>query len=352
MRILTVGDQWQGGITSFFIKAFTECGHEVQLVSAPNAADWARKTVLSSRLLGIARIEEYVINDLWQKFNRHVRDRASVLHPDIFFAVNESYLFPETLSFLKRDLSTTLICWVADNPFGWRFRCFPANLPLYTHIFVAEPIWIPHIQMVAKPAVLEVLHCAAAIDIFQPVEVSEDVRKRFNSPISFVGSSYSTRHRGIVEGFYRCAILESVADLGLKLWGDVGWQHYFSYYPKLRRCWQGRGTSLEETNILNQASDIVLNISNPQLFSAPQLRTFEIPASGGFQIADRLSEIDKLFPGKEIVQFSSFGELKEKITYYLSHPDERKDLAERARKLVLEKHTFRHRVETMLQCIK
>jgi len=37
---------------------------------------------------------------------------------------------------------------------------------------------------------------------------------------------------------------------------------------------------------------------------------------------------------------------------YLAHPDEARDIGERARKRALAEHTLRHRIETMLAVLK
>jgi spore maturation protein CgeB len=286
---------------------------------------------------------------MWLEFNQEVCKRAELFRPDILFVVNEHFLLPETIKYIRDKIGAATLCWVADDPFdSSRYKVFPVSLNYFTHIFVAEPLWMPQIHMISKPKILEVLHGAANIDIFHPIEISDEERDMYKGKISFVGSSYGGKYEAKVEGFYRGAILEAAADMGLRLWGDRGWNLYFRHFPLLESSWTGRGTSLNETNIINQVSDIVLNISNPQLFTAPQLRTFEIPASGGFQLADKRSEINKLFPNGEIIQFSSPAELQEKIHYYLDHEDERIDLAKRARSVVLAKHTFKHRVKAML----
>jgi spore maturation protein CgeB len=78
-------------------------------------------------------------------------------------------------------------------------------------------------------------------------------------------------------------------------------------------------------------------------------RTFEIAACGGFQLVDERSELNDLFlAGKEIVTFTSVKVLKEKITWYLAHEEERKLIAQKGHERVLAEHTMEHRMNELL----
>jgi len=349
VKILIVAYPWPGGTPALCAKAFREMGHQVEMLSPPAGVEsWLRQRWLPSQITWFVPAANQLNKLVWSEFNRKIASSVRSFKPDIYFTLNEAFTLPETIAFIRNEIKCPTICWVADFPFdSRRFTCFPVNLQHFTHIFVGEPLWIPLIRRVANPLVLEVMHGAADPDVFRPMEIPESLQQKFFSQVAFIGDGYG----GLAEGLYRGRILEAVVDLGLKIWGPGRWDRYYQYFPKLKQADQGEATTLEQTNIVNQLASIMLNIPNPQCLTAMQQRTFEIAASRGFQVADCRTEIDKLFPDGEIVQFSSCEELREKIKYYLLHPDERKNLAERARKIVLDKHTFRHRMETMLQCI-
>jgi len=60
-------------------------------------------------------------------------------------------------------------------------------------------------------------------------------------------------------------------------------------------------------------------------------RTFEIPACGGFMLHIDNEEVREFFePGREIDVFSTAEELHDKITFYLSRPELRRKMIERA----------------------
>ena len=82
------------------------------------------------------------------------------------------------------------------------------------------------------------------------------------------------------------------------------------------------------------------------------MRTFEIPACGGFMLTERSEEIIEFFEeDKEVACFSTPEELREKIDFYLEHPALRKEMAERAYQKV-QQETYLKRVQQILKVYK
>lgn len=67
-------------------------------------------------------------------------------------------------------------------------------------------------------------------------------------------------------------------------------------------------------------------------------RIYDVTASGGFMLTDYLPEIEIMY-GDSIATYKTFDEFREKLEYYLLHPEEREKMIEKARKITLENYT-------------
>ncbi len=148
---------------------------------------------------------------------------------------------------------------------------------------------------------------------------------------------------------YRNDIIQSVLEFNPHLYGDNGWRNSVA---------DGRGVYLGRINnrldlpVLYSSSSINLNITVPQLRDSFSHRAFEIPACGGFLLSDYRPQAKEFFElDKEIVCFKNTSDLKDKIRYFLKHPEERKHIAQKGMERVLAQHTYHHRLKKMLRFI-
>lgn len=98
---------------------------------------------------------------------------------------------------------------------------------------------------------------------------------------------------------------------------------------------------------------INLNFSAPQLTSSINQRIFDCLGSGNFLLTDYKEDLDYLFrkDNVEVPSFTSRKELLEKVDHYLSHGPERKAISKKIQKVILKKHTWKHRMELLLHTI-
>jgi len=179
----------------------------------------------------------------------------------------------------------------------------------------------------------------------RPVTVPESERIRYAHDLAFVGSYYPNR----------ATLLETIAHLDLAIWGP-GWDLLDPTSP-LQRCIQGLHTVPSEWLKIYSYAKIILapHYQDPQnRFPTYQAspRIFEALACGAFVLSDNQRDVFALFnDGEHLTQFSSPGELIEKVNYYLNHPEERRAIAEKGRKEVLKKHTYTNRIGELLSVI-
>lgn len=78
-------------------------------------------------------------------------------------------------------------------------------------------------------------------------------------------------------------------------------------------------------------------------------RLFEALVTGGMVITDKMLSLPEgLKNGTNIIECISQEDLRAKILYYLSHPDERIEIARQGRLLAMSRHRSWHRIEEII----
>ena len=204
------------------------------------------------------------------------------------------------------------------------------------------------IEQIRRAGAGEVHYLPTAFDPFvhAPLKLSDTERTQWGSPLSFVGAGYHNRQQ----------MFASLAHHPFKIWGS----EWPTCKPFDQMVQQGaRRISAEEYVKIFNATEINLNLHSSTErdgvepngdFINP--RTFELAGCGAFQLVDERTLLPEAFEiGREIITFNSFSDLTEKIQYYLEHPQERVEIAQRARARVLRDHTYDKRIEQMLSVI-
>jgi len=150
--------------------------------------------------------------------------------------------------------------------------------------------------------------------------------------------------------YYRAGILETFADSDIKLWGG-GVPFWLNSRLRARYINQYLA-ELEKSKAFN-AAKIVLNTMFLGEIEGVNCRLFEAAGCGAFQIADWKPGFPELFePEREVVTFRSREELREKVDYYLAHPEERRAIADRAYARSHREHTYEHRLRKMFEMLE
>ncbi|WP_412761506.1 DUF3880 domain-containing protein [Paenibacillus chibensis] len=120
----------------------------------------------------------------------------------------------------------------------------------------------------------------------------------------------------------------------------------------------------EETVNYYNGAKIVLNIHRPDEYGQDNRnshrikaksinpRTYEISACGTLQITDlREDSLSHYRPGYDIETFGSVQELKDKISYYLQHEEQRLEMAWRGLWTTRMEHSFMSRMKSLLELV-
>lgn len=115
---------------------------------------------------------------------------------------------------------------------------------------------------------------------------------------------------------------------------------------------RGGVETLTEMPKVFQASRINLNMTMRPIESGLSQRVWDVLACGGFLLTNYQAEIPDYFEiGKDLETYESMTELEEKIRYYLSHEEERMEIAIRGYEKVAAHHSYEIRLAQMIQIL-
>lgn len=115
---------------------------------------------------------------------------------------------------------------------------------------------------------------------------------------------------------------------------------------------RGGVRTLTEMPKVFQASRINLNMTIRPIETGLSQRVWDVLACGGFLLTNYQSEIPDYFEiGKELETYESIPELEEKVRYYLSHEDERMEIAIRGYEKVAAHHSYEVRLAQMIKIL-
>lgn len=341
MKILCISANWIGGLMSHLTDAFRELGHEAEYYSTMYEQLFLNKLKLHQ----IKKIDNWMEKRKWEQINNKLNIKVDEYKPDLLIILNNSYILPKTIIKWKKSKKFKIITLIADFPFdSFRFSYLPYNLPYNDYIFTFDRAWYKSINNVAPNTKVESIFVGFNPNMFKDVEVDETDKKRLKCELAFTGESYGER----AEGGYRCAILNSVSDFDLKLWGDDGWKYQFEYYPNLIKSYQGGRLSYDDLYKLYKVAEINLNMPSPQIITAFQPRIMEIGGCKGFQIADEREDLRKLFSEDELITFTDLPDLKEKIKYFIQNPEKKEAIVNKFFENISQHHTWKNRAIEIL----
>ncbi|MFG6340244.1 MAG: glycosyltransferase [Lachnospiraceae bacterium] len=123
-----------------------------------------------------------------------------------------------------------------------------------------------------------------------------------------------------------------------------------SRLPKVH-CKGGVSTLTEMPKVF-QASRINLNITMRPIETGLSLRVWDILGCGGFLLTNYQAEIPDYFEiGRDLEAYESMEELEGKVHYYLTHDEERVEIAINGYEKVAKYHTYETRLAQMIKIL-
>lgn len=324
-EILIVGSSAHWAIEHSFRAAFAKRG-------VPSALfDLGREALAFTRLGAVGRkLHRFLPVEAWnEKANRRLFETILQTRPSLTLFFADTPVTPGLLAQLHSMGIKTAFYW--PDPLVRLTERLTQCLPLFDLVYTYSDATRATFEKLGADKVVWLPFAGKAS------ETLPDLSRAHRFPVTFVGGWRPEREE----------LFLGLVGFGLQIWGPEWDRHCRN--RELLRCWKGAGVYHEKFAEVVQQSKINLNFMDYGNHTAANMRFFEIPSFGGFQIASYCEEMAEDFRDKkEIVYFRTASELREKIVYYLRNEEERQKITVQSFVKINQAHTFEHRAQEIL----
>jgi spore maturation protein CgeB len=310
MNILIYGEAVKYGVAFPLARAFEELGHRVTIFDWPKYLYTSKGFTLTNRLLD--RVMFFITA---AKINRDLTGQLlGDTKFDLMVVIRGNHIAPATVGLAKSRIAH-VVNWNSDdffNPLNSSWFILEA-FDKYDCIFTSRGhLRDEYLQKGAKR--FETLNWYYRPDVLLPRSGPNEAK--YTQEIAFIGS-WSPR---------REAILGALQSFDLKIWG-AGWGKAEAAFRR-QVPWGGQ-IHMDEMMKVMRSSKLNLNLLTKENRDTSNIRNFEIPSAGGFQLCERSPAVTSLFAeNEEIACFEGIDELLAKCRFYLNDDVERERIAE------------------------
>jgi hypothetical protein len=320
MRILYVGPTLDGSTSLQRLQAMRALGHRVEELRSTDLTQLRQPWHRLGLKLGLAADLDGV--------NAALVDRVRRAHWNLVWLDKPISIRPETLMQLRRLApELPLAAYTPDDMFIMpnRTQRFIGCLPAFDVFFTTKPHNVGPLQRLGAGRVVLVAN-AYAEETHRPWTRNATDRAALGGEIGFVGD-YEEARRTSIAALAR-------AGLAVRVWGP-NWRKRWRHPPPGVRI-EGRGLSGNEYARAICHFDINLAFLRKAARDEITTRSMEIPACGGFMLAERTAAHQATFEeGREAVFFAGDDELVRHCWYYSRHPDAAQQIGLRGRERCL-----------------
>ncbi len=342
LKVLVVSPMYGGSwpIAGYAARALAELGHETHLLDLAPFYDAFR----GLERFGARRANQRVLESgFCDVLAAGVAATVDAIEPDLVLALAQAPLNATALKAIGNRGVLRALWFVEDFRVMTYWRELAAH---YDHVFTIQTEGCLDAMAEVSDARLAYLPCGFDPRVHRPLELTAAERAEYGSDVSFVGAGYRNRRLAFTR----------FLDCDFRVWGS-DWQGAEGLARVLQR--NGARIDTEESVRIFNASAVNLNLHSSTYHDGVDPRgdfvnprTFELAGCGAFQVLDARTLLPPLFaPGTELAVAASVDEMRAQSDHYLAHPDERRQMAARARTRALAEHTYARRMEDLLAAV-
>ena len=265
-----------------------------------------------------------------ENVNKWLPSEALDFKPDIIWIEKGNMVKPATLFYLRKQFTRSVVASYSEDDMFNRINrtlAYAQGLRHYHIVFITKSYNANKNELPSLGAqVCQFVDKAFDPEQHRPIPITDEERKNYGSDIGFIGSYAPERGRDV--------LFLAENGLSIRVWGN-GWETFKHAHPNLR---------IERQALVNRPDDfrytkgiiatkINLGFLRKVNRDLQTDRSVEIPACGGFMLAERSTDHERLFSdGKEAVFYNDKYELLDKAKKYLADPPARKAIAEAGRR--------------------
>jgi spore maturation protein CgeB len=325
-KILVIGTTEEGSLPETYARAFERLGMEVVRY------DFVRAILRASRFSGNRILRRALRSAAWNAVNLEAVEIAQSVRPAFIFGVKCSFFHPETVRQIRKSARVPFVNHYPDHPYiGVRWDPREASalrrdlievLRQYSTVFMWEKTLVKRLQGDGVEA--RYLPFGVDPELFHPRQVDEGLRCdacEATHDVAFVATY--TR--------FRCAEIAAVQRHTAAIWGNNWprkWKNLSGQHRVHPAVW---GSAVGD---IYARAAVSLNVLNAENLGGPNMRTFEIPGSGGVMLARYTAAQDEFFPENEAaVYYRAPEEIDDKIEWLLGDRQVRERIRKNAARL-------------------
>jgi spore maturation protein CgeB len=342
-KVLVIGTTSEGALPESYARAFERLGMEVVRY------DFEQAIMRASQFTGNRIVRRVLRPVLWNKVNREAAEVALRIRPALIFGVKCSFLHPETVRHIRKAVGVPFVNHYPDHPYiGVRWDPREASalrrdlievLRQYSIVFMWEQGLVERLQRDGVEA--KYLPFAVDPELCKPHVGDEKLRCDACNVIHDV-AFVATYTR------FRCVEVAAVRRHTVAIWGNNWprkWRTLLGQHRVHAPVW---GSSVGD---IYARAAVSLNVLNAENLGGPNMRTFEVPGSGGVMLARYSAAQDEFFPENEAaIYYRSPGEMDDKIEWMLRDHELRSRIRKNAARLAAAQTYDVRAVQVLREC--
>jgi len=316
-KIIYIGSLIKGGTCGHRMKALERLGNQVMGIE-----EYPKVSII---LNFVNRISNYFFKKLFD-FGGVNNELIKMLYEkkiDIVWIDKGLIIKKNTLIKIKKRFpDIKLIHYSPDDMLNSDNQTidYLSSIPFYDHHITTKSYNVSELKTLCAHSVIFVNN-AFEPTVHKRLKLSKEDESYYSAEVAFIGSFEQDR--------YEKMLFLAKNGIKVRIWGKT-WKKVKNMHPNLeiipKDCWQD-----EYAKVIN-ATKINLCFLRKVNRDLQTTRSIEIPACGGFMLAERTNEHLKLFEeNKEAAFFSSKEELLEKTKYYLSNKEQIDKISQNAK---------------------